>query len=226
MSQNVIKTIALSKFFNRKKNNEVCAFADVEFSLDSGECLLLHGASGSGKSSLLSILACLSKPTSGEYFCLEQPVSRWSENFSTAFRQKNIGMIFQHFRLMTDLTVAENIALPLVPLQFSRKEVEEKVRLAALKAEITHKIFAQVRTLSGGEMQRVAIARAVVMNPALILADEPTSHLDHKNAVLFLDLIEKFKSEGKSIVITSHDSLVKNSAVISKNFEMKNGQIA
>jgi putative ABC transport system ATP-binding protein len=221
----VIKANLLSKYFHRGKSNEICAFSEVSFSLKKGECLLLHGYSGTGKSTLLNILACLCKPTSGEYICLDEPVSRYSELFAGEFRRKHIGIIFQNFRLLKDLSVAENILLPLVPSfqTLSMRESEKTVLYAAEKADIAHKLSQNAGTLSGGEMQRVAFARAIVNNPALIIADEPTSNLDRKNAVRFLEKMAEFKEEGKTIIISSHDDLVKNSTLIDQVYEMRHG---
>jgi putative ABC transport system ATP-binding protein len=221
----VIKVNLLSKYFHRNKVNEICAFSEVSFSLKKGECLLLHGYSGTGKSTLLNILACLSKPTSGEYICLDEPVSRYSELFAGEFRRKNIGIIFQHFRLLKDLSVAENILLPLIPIfqTLSLSESEKIVRSAAENAGIAHKLGQKTGTLSGGEMQRVAFARASVNQPQIILADEPTSHLDRKNAVHFLEKMSEYKNAGKTIVISSHDDLVKNSSLIDQVYEMRHG---
>jgi putative ABC transport system ATP-binding protein len=219
----VIEVKNLSKYFNKGKENEVCAFREVSFELSAGDCMLLHGVSGSGKSTLLSVLACLSKPSSGEYFCLSEPVSRYNELFAAEFRRKNIGMIFQHFRLLKDLTVEENIILTLIPeyANISIREAQEKAASAAEKSGILHRFKSGVSTLSGGEMQRAALARALVNDPEIILADEPTAHLDRKNTDVFLDLMSSLKSRGKCIVVTSHDDYVKSSQIINKIYEMR-----
>jgi putative ABC transport system ATP-binding protein len=215
----------ISKIFNLGKPNEVKAVNEVSLQIAANSCVLLQGASGSGKSTLLTLLSCLARPTSGEYVCLGEKVSRWSEKFLTQFRQKNIGIIFQHFNLIQGLTVFDNIAVPLLPQQYSRKSMINAVEMAAENAQITHRLQFKVDTLSGGEMQRVAIARALAANPQIIFADEPTAHLDSSIAVEMLDVFVELKAKGKTLVITSHDSLVQKHPIFDTVIMMKDGKI-
>jgi len=220
----LIETRQLSKIFYEGQPNEVAAVQNINLSVEKGQAVLLRGASGSGKSTLLALLACLSKPTAGEYLCMQQPVSRWSEKFLTRFRQEHIGIVFQHFHLLKGLTVQDNIVLPLVPLQFSRKEKAYKVQQAAELAHIQHRLHYRVDTLSGGEMQRVAIARSLVNEPTLLLADEPTAHLDSENAQKMMRIFEELKAKGRTIVMTSHDPLVLQHGLFGQVVVMKDGK--
>jgi putative ABC transport system ATP-binding protein len=154
-----------------------------------------------------------------------EKVSRWSEKFLTLFRRKHIGIVFQQFHLITGLSVFDNIVVSLLPLGLSRTQKIELVEKAAELAEISHKLTFKVDVLSGGEMQRVAIARALVANPTLIFADEPTAQLDSETAKLILDVFSNLKKEGKTIVVTSHDSLVKQSPIFDKIISMKDGKL-
>jgi putative ABC transport system ATP-binding protein len=220
----LIETRQLSKIFYEGQPNEVAAVQNINLLVEKGQAVLLRGASGSGKSTLLALLACLSKPTTGEYLFMQQPVSRWSEKFLTRFRQQHIGIVFQHFHLLKGLTVQDNIVLPLVPLQLSRKEKSYKVQQAAEQAHIQHRLNFMVDTLSGGEMQRVAIARSLVNEPTLLLADEPTAHLDSDNAQKMMRIFEELKAKGRTIVMTSHDPLVLQHNLFDKQVVMQDGK--
>jgi putative ABC transport system ATP-binding protein len=154
-----------------------------------------------------------------------EKVSRWSEKFLTEFRQKHIGIVFQQFHLIAGLSVFDNIFVPLLPLLGNRKTMTEAVEKAAKLAEISHKLTFKVDVLSGGEMQRVAIARALVTNPTLIFADEPTAQLDSETAKMILKVFANLKTEGKTLVITSHDLTVKQSGIFDTVISMKDGQI-
>ncbi len=223
--QTIISTNNLSKYFNKGKTNEVKAVENIGLEIVENTCVLLQGSSGSGKSTLLAMLSCLSRPSSGEYICMGEKVSRWSEKFLTTFRRKHIGIVFQQFHLISGLSVFDNIVVSLLPLGISRKQMTELVEKAAKLAEISHKLTFKVDILSGGEMQRVAIARALVTNPNLIFADEPTAQLDSETAKMILTVFANLKKEGKTIIVTSHDSLVKQSSIFDKIISMKDGKI-
>ncbi|MCS6967542.1 MAG: ABC transporter ATP-binding protein [Cytophagales bacterium] len=221
----IIQAVNISKIFNLGQHNQVRALKNVNLSIESGQCVLLSGPSGSGKSTLLSILACLSKPTEGAYFCMGEQVSRWSEKFLTQFRRQHIGIIFQHFHLISGLTARANVAIPLVPRNFSHYALKQAIEVAADAAGIIHKIDEPVEKLSGGEQQRVAIARALVSNPELLFADEPTAHLDSHTALNILNTLQKLKNQGKTIVITSHDPLVQQHPMIDRHLRLQDGTL-
>jgi len=174
---------------------------------------------------LISILAGLTKPTSGSYICLEENVSHWSEKFLTQFRREHIGIVFQHFNLIQGLTVEQNIILPLLPLNYSSKKMEIMSKEAATLAQISHKLNQKIDILSGGELQRTAIARALIRKPAILFADEPTSHLDRKNAIEVFEVFEKLKANGQTIILTTHDEWLKNHPIIDNVIELNDGKL-
>lgn len=221
----VIETNQLSKKFNIGKKNEIEVLQNIHLQIQESTCILLKGASGSGKTTLLSILGGLTKATEGEYICLDKKISHWSEKFLTAFRRENIGIIFQQFNLIQGIDVWTNIALPAIPTEKSIKKLKEKVEKIATQIQIEHKLYANINTLSGGEMQRVAIARALLNEPMIILADEPTSQLDSDNSENILSIFQELKQKGKTIIVTSHDNRVENSSLIDKIIELKDGKI-
>jgi len=225
MSSPILRTENLTKKFHAKKSNEVIAIQDISLEIPKGECVLLTGSSGSGKSTLLAILSCLSKPTSGKYFCLDEPVSRWSEKFLTRFRRQHIGIVFQHFNLVKGLSVARNVSLPLLPQNLPFKEIKKAVLQATEQVNISHRIDFQIDKLSGGELQRTAIARALVNNPTLIFADEPTAHLDSENSTRILSLFQELKKAGKTLIITTHDPRVEQHSLADRKLILQDGKL-
>uniref|UniRef100_UPI00356B37BB ABC transporter ATP-binding protein n=1 Tax=Sulfurimonas sp. TaxID=2022749 RepID=UPI00356B37BB len=170
----------ITKKYEINKNNTVTALQNINLKIEEGELVVLKGASGSGKSSILSLIAALSKPTSGEVIVDAKHISKLPDNFASEYRRDNIGFIFQKYNLITTLSVKENILLPLVPLNPDADEANEKLQRVMEMFKIEHKENAIIKNLSGGEQQRVAIARANVNNPKIIIADEPTANLDEK----------------------------------------------
>jgi putative ABC transport system ATP-binding protein len=215
----------LAKTFYANQPREVRALRPATLRVEQGACVLLQGASGSGKTTLLTLLSCLAKPTSGEYRCLGQPVSRWSERFLTEFRRQHIGVVFQQFQLLPGFSAAHNISLPLWPLGLPAQALEARARQAAEQVNIGHRLQHPVEGLSGGEQQRVAIARALVAAPALLFADEPTAHLDAANADEVLRVFARLRDGGTTIVLTSHDPRVAAHGMIDRIIEMQDGCI-
>lgn len=221
----IIQTQQLSKTFYKGASNEVRAVKEATLSIEAGSCVLLQGSSGSGKTTLLTLLSCLARPSSGDYQCLGEEVSRWSEKFLTSFRQAHIGIVFQHFNLVHGFSVMHNISLPLWPLGYSAKVMEEKASYAAEQVNISHRLHFAVDKLSGGELQRVAIARALVSQPKLLFADEPTAHLDGENSESILTVFSQLKAQGTTLVITTHDPVVTNHPMVDHTIQMKDGEI-
>ncbi len=215
----------LTKIHRQGKPDQIVALREIDIELERGSCLLLSGPSGSGKTTLLSLLACLARPTSGKYYFEGQQISSSSERFLNSFRKKNIGIVFQHFNLIETLTAEQNVMLPLLPDGLSSAELRKKTDAACKRVHISHKAKSLTSMLSGGEKQRIAIARALVSDPVLICADEPTAHLDKEAAIQILTEFELLKSQGKTIVITSHDPLVQQSSLIDKRIYLQSGSI-
>lgn len=211
------------KYYNKGKEREVHALRGVSLGVSRGEVVCVQGPSGSGKSTLLSIIGCLYPPTSGKAMVSGRQLSRLPDHFLTRHRRENIGFIFQRFNLIESISVLENITMPLLPLGVSLKERQLKGRELLDQLGIGHREKFRVDKISGGEMQRVAIARALICDPPLILADEPTAHLDSKLSHQFMEIMSKLKTEGKTIVITSHDPLVAAHPVCDSLYTMEDG---
>ncbi len=189
-------------------NQVVRAIKEVDLEIKQGDYLAIMGTSGSGKSTLLNILGCLDVPTQGSYEIEGNNVVDLDDNQLSQIRGSQIGFVFQAYNLLPDLTVLENIKLPLIYQKNRRDEDDaEAIRLAhlvGLKGRLDHK----PNELSGGQQQRVAIARALINNPVLILADEPTGNLDTQTEAEILDLFEELNAMGKTIVVVTHEDEV------------------
>lgn len=199
----MIKTISLSKIF-RTESVQTTALNEVSLEINQGEFIAIMGPSGCGKSTLLNILGLLDNPTSGELWFLEQEVSRFSENNRTDLRNGNIGFVFQSFNLIDELTVFENVELPLLYAGVSVRERAERVNKALERMQIAHRSEHYPQQLSGGQQQRVAIARAIVTNPRIILADEPTGNLDSANGGEVMSLLKELNTDGTTVVMVTH----------------------
>jgi putative ABC transport system ATP-binding protein len=199
----MIKTNSLTKVF-RTDEVETTALNNVEFHAGLGEFVAVMGPSGCGKSTLLNIIGLLDTPSNGQYYFMEKEVSKYRESQRTDLRKGNIGFIFQSFNLIDELTVFENVELPLLYLSMSSKERKKKVDAVLERMQLSHRKNHFPQQLSGGQQQRVAIARAVVTNPRLILADEPTGNLDSVNGEEVLKLLEELNYEGTTIIMVTH----------------------
>ena len=200
----MIKLHDLSKVY-RTSDVETTALDAINLEIDEGEFVAIMGPSGCGKSTLLNVLGMLDSPDSGSYQFLDTDVSRRSERELAAVRKQHIGFIFQSFNLIDELTVAENVALPLLYHKKPAAERDQAVREVLESVKIAHRADHRPQQLSGGQQQRVAVARAVVTQPKLILADEPTGNLDTTNGEEVLNLLEQLNSEGTTIVMVTHD---------------------
>jgi putative ABC transport system ATP-binding protein len=185
---------------------ETTALASVNIKIQVGEFVAVMGPSGCGKSTLLNVLGLLDQPTEGEYYFLGQEVSKYSERQRAQLRKANIGFVFQSFNLIDELTVFENVELPLVYLGISSSEREKRVKNALEQMHIVHRADHFPQQLSGGQQQRVAVARAIIANPQLILADEPTGNLDSANGQEVMKLLTNLNEAGTTIVMVTHSS--------------------
>jgi len=199
----MIKTKELTKIF-RTDEVETTALNKVDLEIKSGEFVAVMGPSGCGKSTLLNIVGLLDNPSDGELYFDNQEVGRYSERNRTNLRKGNIGFVFQSFNLIDELTVFENVELPLLYLNVSSKERKQKVEAVLERMKIAHRKKHFPQQLSGGQQQRVAISRAVVTNPKLILADEPTGNLDSANGEEVMNLITELNQAGTTIIMVTH----------------------
>lgn len=203
---------------------ETRAINDINLEIRQGEYVSLSGQSGCGKSTLLSLLGLLDAPSQGQYLLDGVDVSSLSRDQRAKIRSEQIGFVFQSFNLISDLTVFENVMLPLTYQSgLSKKFMAEKVKTVLEKVEMSHRSSHYPSQLSGGQQQRVAVARALVNDPAVILADEPTGNLDSKNAQAVLALFDQLHQDGATICMVTHDPASAKRA--SRCLEMFDGQL-
>jgi putative ABC transport system ATP-binding protein len=189
----------------RTADVETTALCRINFEVEPGEFIAVMGPSGCGKSTLLNILGMLDSPDSGTYEFDGEDVSGYAENRLASIRKHNIGFIFQSFNLVDELTVAENVMLPLLYQKVAAKDRDERVRQVLERVGIAHRADHRPQQLSGGQQQRVAVARAVITGPKLILADEPTGNLDTANGEEVLNLLNQLNGDGTTIIMVTHD---------------------
>lgn len=201
----MIKTISISKVYTTDEV-ETTALQDVSIEVAKGEFVAMMGPSGCGKSTLLNILGMLDSPSSGSYFINDQEVSKLNERKRSDIRKRNIGFVFQSFNLIDELTVFENVELPLVYSGFKSAERKRMVDFALERMNIAHRRNHLPQQLSGGQQQRVAVARAVVHNPLIILADEPTGNLDSVNGNEVMTLLTALNNSGTTVVMVTHSA--------------------
>ena len=189
----------------RTANVETTALNNVNVEITEGEFIAIMGPSGCGKSTLLNIVGMLDSPTTGRYSFAGENVAGYPESQLADVRKRNIGFIFQSFNLVDELTVAENVMLPLLYQKVPAKQRSERVQAVLERTNIAHRADHRPQQLSGGQQQRVAVARAVVTSPKLILADEPTGNLDSVNGEEVLQLLNQLNGDGTTIVMVTHD---------------------
>ena len=199
----MIKTVELTKIFSTDEV-ETSALNKVNLEIKKGEFVAIMGPSGCGKSTLLNILGMLDNPSNGEYYFLEDEISEFSERERANLRKNNIGFIFQSFNLIDELTVFENVELPLLYLGYSTSDRVKMVEEILEHMQIMHRRNHFPQQLSGGQQQRVAVARAVVSKPKVILADEPTGNLDSVHGDEVMDILTKLNESGTTIIMVTH----------------------
>jgi len=181
---------------------------NVGFSAENGEFVVIVGSSGAGKTTLLNIIAGIDKPTSGEVVVFEESLGGRDEDFLAAFRCRNVGFVFQSYNLISTLTVAENVAFPMEWMRKSEEHIRKRVEELLETVGLQHRAEHFSSQLSGGEQQRLAFARALANDPPLILLDEPTANLDTKTGFKIIQIIEKLKENGKTIISATHDERI------------------
>jgi putative ABC transport system ATP-binding protein len=219
----IIRLEQLKKTYVLGEENIVHALDGVDLRIDEGSFVAIMGPSGSGKSTMLNILGCLDRPTSGRYFLGKEDVSMMDDDSLSDVRGRRIGFIFQSYNLITQLTVIENIQVPLIyrgqDLHATYDRCVELAKLVGLGNRLDHR----PTQLSGGQQQRVAVARSLVNDPLMILADEPTGNLDSRTGAEVLDLITDLNRSGKTIVLVTHDDKV--AARAHRIVRMKDGKV-
>lgn len=212
----------LSKVFQTEEV-ETTALNGIDLTINQGDFISIMGPSGCGKSTLLNIIGLLDSPTSGSYKLLDKEMAHLKEKDRANIRKQNIGFIFQNFNLIDELSVYDNIELPLIYNGVKASERKEKVEKIAEKLNISHRLKHFPQQLSGGQQQRVAVARALVNKPKIILADEPTGNLDSKNGNEVMELLMNLHANGATILMVTHSSY--DASFSQKIIEMKDGVI-
>lgn len=188
----------------RTADIETTALDALDLRVERGEFVAIMGPSGCGKSTLLNVIGMLDKPDAGEYHFGDQEIATWSTAALAKLRKENVGFVFQNFNLIDELTVEENIALPLLYHHLPRSQAKEAVARVLERLNITHRAKHYPQQLSGGQQQRVAVARAIVPAPKVILADEPTGNLDSRNGDEVLALLKELNTDGTTIIMVTH----------------------
>lgn len=220
-----IRTQNVKKVYNSGKPDEMTALYDISVKIEKGRMTVIKGPSGSGKTSLLSAIGCMSRPTEGKIIIDGKDVVKLPEKFLAEMRRNKFGFIFQQFHLIRNLSVHENILLPLYPTDMMPAEMK-RISLSIMdKLSIAGKENLKVKNLSGGEQQRVAIARALINDPSVIIADEPTAHLDQKLSAEFMEILATLCEEGRTVVIATHDPFVHEHSLVSKTVTMRDGRL-
>ncbi|WP_404358698.1 ABC transporter ATP-binding protein [Methylotuvimicrobium sp. KM1] len=186
----------------------VHALDGIDLTIEHGEYLSVMGPSGSGKSTLLNVIALLDQPSSGRYFLNDRDITQYSDDELAKVRRENIGFVFQFFHLIPRLTAAENVEMPMMLAGIDRKERQQRIETALKQVGLSDRAGHRPDQLSGGQLQRVAIARAMIMNPGILLADEPTGNLDSKSGAEIIDLLERLNEQGVTLVVITHDQAI------------------
>ena len=221
----MIQLTDVRKVFNRGKPSEFVAIDSISLHIDLGKVTVLKGPSGSGKTTLLSILGCMARPTSGRIMLADREISSLPERFLTEIRCRTFGFIFQQLNLIKGITAIENVMVPAYPSGEKYTRLKEKALHLLETFDLAPKAAAKVEWLSGGEAQRVSIARALINSPSIVIADEPTAHLDTKLSRELMDIVKKIKDDGKTLLIASHDPIVYEAAIVDRVIAMRDGKI-
>ena len=221
----LIRAHEVTKVYNARRPDEVRAVDGISLDVVRGEVVVLKGPSGSGKTTLLSIIGCMTRPTSGRVEVDGRDVARLPERFLAAIRRRTFGFIFQQYNLIRDLPLQENILLPLYPLAMSGREMERRAGHVLQLLDLTRRRHLKVNQLSGGEQQRAAIARALINEPEILVADEPTAHLDRTLAGELLGILQNLNRDGMTLLIATHDPFIYDHPFVDKTFAMRDGRL-
>ena len=215
----------VSKIFHKGNSNEFKAVDDISLSIDSNMVTVLKGPSRSGKTTLLSIIGAMTKPTTGRVEIFGREITSLPERFLTEIRRKTFGFIFQQYNLIKGITALENVMIPAYPCGVRQALLKRRALELLDLFNVSEKAAARVEWLSGGEAQRVTIARALINNPSIIIADEPTAHLDTKLSKEFIEIMARLNREGRTVLIASHDPLVFESTEVNRVIELRDGKV-
>ncbi|MGL4759371.1 MAG: ABC transporter ATP-binding protein [Patescibacteria group bacterium] len=206
----LISLNSLTKTYNKGKENQFQALKGIDLTIDKGEFVAIIGASGSGKSTLMQILGALDVASSGDYYLHNKNIEEYTEDQLSEFRNKEIGFVFQQFNLLPKYTLLENVKLP--SLYGEIDNPNSKAQELLEKVGLGHKLNSKPNQISGGQVQRVAIARSLMMNPSIILADEPTGNLDTQTGKEIMEIFSQINREGNTVIVITHEQEIANYA--------------
>ena len=215
----------ISKVFNAGRPNEFTALRRLSLDVQMHETTILKGPSGSGKTTLLGLMGCMARPSTGRISLNNREITSLPERFLTEIRRSTFGFIFQQFNLIKGISALENVMLPAYPTGEKFSTLRRRALETLAMFNLDKRADAKIEWLSGGEAQRVAIARALINNPMVIIADEPTAHLDTKLSQEFMGIMKGLKARGTSIILASHDPIVYDSDLADRVVEMRDGQV-
>jgi putative ABC transport system ATP-binding protein len=208
--ESIIRTENVRKIYNPGRSDEVRAIEDVSLEIIENQSVVLYGPSGSGKTTLLGLIGTIDRPTGGRIFLNGRNVTLFSDLELSRIRRETIGFVFQSFNLFSGLSAWENVSYPLIPMGVRAKERFDRASALLERLNLGNRLHHSPEELSGGQQQRVAIARALINNPKVLIADEPTSNIDADAVDKLLEILAELKSEGKTIIISSHDPVFRS----------------
>jgi putative ABC transport system ATP-binding protein len=221
----MIELSGVDKTYNAGKANEYRAVRGVDLVIEAGRVTALRGPSGSGKTTLLGLCGGLTRPSSGRVRLDGRDISALPERFLTELRRVSFGFVFQQFQLIRGLSVLENVMLPAAPTGRPHRQVVERALDLLGQLDLTDRADTPCQRLSGGEAQRVAIARALINDPPILIADEPTAHLDSALSLQILAILGDLRAQGRTLIISSHDPLVFDSGLVERVVDIRDGRM-
>ena len=220
-----IQVVGVRKAFNEDRPNRFWAVDGVNLSLSEGQVTVLAGPSGSGKTTLLTLVGCLARPTEGRVLLNDRVISSLPEPFLAALRRQTFGFVFQRFNLIRGLSLLDNVMVPAYPLGIPRGALRKRALELLDTLGLEPRAHARAESLSGGEAQRTALARALINDPPVLIADEPTANLDSELSLAFLEILARLRAEGRTLLLSSHDPLVREAAVVDRIIELRDGRV-
>lgn len=221
----MIELLAVNKTYNAGQPNQYTAVRGVDLCIEAGRTTALRGPSGSGKTTLLALIGGLTRPSAGRVRLDGRDISALSERFLTELRRATFGFVFQQFQLIRGLSVLENVMLPAIPAGHSHRATRARALELLENLGLAARAETRAHWLSGGEAQRVAIARALINDPKVIIADEPTSHLDSGLSRQILVILGDLRAQGRTLILSSHDPLVFDSGLVERVVEVRDGRV-
>lgn len=222
----MIELVQVTKTFNAGRPNEFTALKGIDLTLNSHGITVIKGPSGSGKTTVLSLVGCMARPTSGRIWVNGREVTSLPERFLAEIRRFTFGFVFQDYHVIRGMTVLENVMVPALPTGIAHGVVKRKAMGLLDRMRLLDKWNQKVEHLSGGEQQRTVMARALINDPSVVIADEPTAHLDSELSREFMVMISELKKGDKTILVASHDPLVFQSSQVDRVISLRDGRIS